>query len=866
MSFRKHLLCLAAAVLILAPLAITVDAAPRVQGEVTLVDRDEQRRSLSDVLVSDGFSFTRSDAQGRYELELHDEARMVMIVNPRGTQPTEALYELLPSEESEADASEAASDTARDLPESIDFELQASTHVAGEPFRFVHVSDIHIGNEYSGDRRRAATVEAVNRLPDPPAFIADTGDVSLDTVERLEITAEALAGFEMPHLPANGNHDRPRAAEFRGATFERLFAPMYYAYTHGDYLFLALPWAEKVDDAYEWSEALLEELRDEFHLVPYFHHWDGFGDRYDDFLELFQAHDARGVLVGHYHIMQILQAEGMPVFNVGAGNSYTRDLGLPSFNVVTAHPDGELEVDRRITRQHQRLELVAPAADAGLIAGHREPLLVSAVDTAYDVAEVEVSVYEAQATGRRLARVALERNGGWAWAGALSVNEQWPGKVRLVVRARDEEGREWPTVDRFIPVRHDMAAVDAPAPRIELGGEWPMLDGNPQRTRHVDESVTPPLRLAWVHADRSFGLSSPIVSDGRVFAGLDNNVSATRAQPSVVALDAVTGDLAWLAELTGRSVRNTLASDGRTLFLQADDGLIQALDWDSGDVRWTAEHMVSQPRRAQIYHSSSPLIVEGTAVTGAGQLYSRLALDDGDRLWDRIEGRGTRGWVPAAPTLGEERVFVNEGRNLRAVDLSSGSTRWERSFAGSLLATPAYADGRLIHLAPGPDRWDISLVALDPETGETQWENVLKHRGMFFNSPAVGDGRAYVADFDELVAVDVANGRVLWRLDLEPLLSEYDYFMAEKLESAALYPDTDYSMITSSLVLAGDFLYVITRTGQLAAIDVREPAIVWRYDLGTYVDSTPAVSGNALFITGRNGALYAFVEDEGASR
>ncbi|MFI6696274.1 PQQ-binding-like beta-propeller repeat protein [Streptomyces sp. NPDC050433] len=171
-------------------------------------------------------------------------------------------------------------------------------------------------------------------------------------------------------------------------------------------------------------------------------------------------------------------------------------------------------------------------------------------------------------------------------------------------------------------------------------------------------------------------------------------------------LDAKNGRPRWTARATGMSL-----NAGAGLVVAGGDGVLTAVDADSGRIRWTYE-MPESPQSA--------LIGDGVVITRdtLGTVYAVHA-DDGRAAWkQRIDYRGS------VRQLGGGMLYVAEadGR-IRALRAATGKQVWSREPGR---ATPGGSFGR-------PEALGLS--------GDTLW----------------------VRGQDQLVyALDAADGRVLW--------------------------------------------------------------------------------------------------------
>ena len=93
------------------------------------------------------------------------------------------------------------------------------------PFSFVQISDTHIGfhkpaNEHVTDTLQT-TINAINALPTPPAFVVHTGDIShLSKPAEFDQAKQLLSQLKVPLFTLPGEHD---TIGDRGKAYEEAF-------------------------------------------------------------------------------------------------------------------------------------------------------------------------------------------------------------------------------------------------------------------------------------------------------------------------------------------------------------------------------------------------------------------------------------------------------------------------------------------------------------------------------------------------------------------------------------------------------------------------------------------------------------------
>lgn len=228
--------------------------------------------------------------------------------------------------------------------------------------------------------------------------------------------------------------------------------------------------------------------------------------------------------------------------------------------------------------------------------------------------------------------------------------------------------------------------------------------------------------------------------------------------------------------------------------------------------------------------------------TGAAEV---LALDakTGKELW-RVKAAAP---MRAAPTIGGGRVYVVTVQNeLIAYNAKDGKQLWRHTglpetagFLGS--ASPAYANGVLIvpHTSGeiyalradnGRQLWSDTIAAVRHVTAVAALTHIRGH-------PVIDRGRVYVVSHSgRLAAIDLRTGSRVWDLDVGALQMPW---------------------------VAGEFVFILTNDGKLAALRRDNGRVKWVTELLRYVDKKkrkktifwvgPVLAGDRLVISGSHG-------------
>ncbi|MGQ9590307.1 MAG: nucleoside hydrolase [Planctomycetota bacterium] len=272
--------------------------------------------------VSDGLRVAKTDASGRYEIDVGpDSGPFLFVTTPPGYWRS-VFY--LPT--AEAAATGAA-----------DFRLDERPQPPR--FRFVFWTDIHLEGGEAAVRKFRRTIEEVNALE--PAFVWAMGDITLEGKAGKRYL-ECLEGLRAPIRNGPGNHEMlVREPNPRGE-FEALFGPTYYSFEWAGIHCVVLDGCEVVSDRQDWtsvhggiSERELRWLEADLEAkprgapvvaaihIPLFTTFSSRGPipkegtapwvvrNAERVHELLRAHEARLVLQGHLHENERLVRDGV---------------------------------------------------------------------------------------------------------------------------------------------------------------------------------------------------------------------------------------------------------------------------------------------------------------------------------------------------------------------------------------------------------------------------------------------------------------------------------------------------------------------------------------------------------------------------
>ena len=356
----------------------------------------------------------------------------------------------------------------------------------------------------------------------------------------------------------------------------------------------------------------------------------------------------------------------------------------------------------------------------------------------------------------------------------------------------------------------------------DSGDDWPAFQYDAANTGYNPSAEGPTGELVerWSFETLGEVVSSPIVVNDTVYVGSKDG--------KVYALDAETGDKEWEYD-TGADIQSSPASDGTTLYIGNQEGTVFAISID-GIEEWTTDF--------------------------DGPVSDALSVVDG------------RLFVP-----------VREVGSLVALDASSGVEEWRSDWDSyAFHAKPAVVDD-VVYSVDNSESYEMR--ARDFGDGE----HLIGYRtgGNLRSQISQNNNTIYLIDNDKIFSVNTIEYESRWNFDFqEPIYNDVEkasltvrgrtlYVAASTASSGYVLSLDDVTgerqwrvelpaSTVSSLVLAGDRVYIGCNDGNVYSFDESDGSEVSAFETGAPVNSTAAVSGGALFIGSDDGYVYA-IED-----
>ena len=352
-------------------------------------------------------------------------------------------------------------------------------------------------------------------------------------------------------------------------------------------------------------------------------------------------------------------------------------------------------------------------------------------------------------------------------------------------------------------------------------GNWASFRGNAQLTGVADAELPDNPQLLWTFQAGDIIESTAAVADGTVYVGALDGI--------LYAIDAQTGEKRWTYQADTHIKASPTFHNGIVYFGDGD-GVFHAVDISTHEMKWQF--------RTDGEIISSANIVGDRVLFGSydGFLYC-LNRENGELLWKfETEGyvHGTPGvWTePARESSGAANFVILTGCDsyLRVINIEDGTQTQQVDLGAYVGASPAISQNRVYCGTYGTE---ILGVALD--TGAITWRyQHPKRQFPFFASAALTEDSVIIGGRDKMVhALSLETGEPVWTY-------------------------TAKSSIESSAVIAGTRAFVGTTRGVLIGLDITTGESVWEFATGASIVASPSVSDGKIYIGTEDGILYCF--------
>ena len=323
----------------------------------------------------------------------------------------------------------------------------------------------------------------------------------------------------------------------------------------------------------------------------------------------------------------------------------------------------------------------------------------------------------------------------------------------------------------------------------------------------------------------------------------------------------------WSRQLTG-GIYSSPVTDGHTLYIGDDIGMMYALDARTGKTEWT---FATGMRIVGSVATDEGVVVFGSA---NDTIYG-LRTADGTPLW-RVP---TKQAVMGAATIYKGVAYIGGGDGcMRAIDIHTGEVKWVfDQLKNYVLTRPLVYRGKLYFGC-----WDTYFYALNLSDGSLVWRWTNgKSNGKLSPAsvwPVASDGKIFITAPDRFwTCLDAETGAQIWRTNQYKVretvgLSEDGKTVYSKcmwddvvaLDAMAREPQVKwvvnagfgYEHDPCMPLEKGGTLWVGTKNGLLIGMNAKTGQVMWRHKIGNSILNTVLpLSGKECIVTSSEGTI-----------
>ncbi|WP_312813651.1 PQQ-binding-like beta-propeller repeat protein [Brevundimonas sp.] len=367
------------------------------------------------------------------------------------------------------------------------------------------------------------------------------------------------------------------------------------------------------------------------------------------------------------------------------------------------------------------------------------------------------------------------------------------------------------------------------------------------------------------------GLAATVASCGTVkralpFVNKDDGPKAVATQGERISILEFEQQLAPSPALSGRDffVPGPQAVTAWTqpgMNAEADTGhVIAAADFT---VAWRRDIGASSDRMKQVM--APPVAADGRVFVMDGEAtVSAVDAASGAVVWKKTVGIGERdsgrrrfgislgggssgGGFGGGMAVADNKVFVSSGyRSVSALNAATGEVVWTHETDLPIHNAPTVSGGRVYVIDV-----DNQLIALDMATGNQSWtyRGITEPARIMRATSVAVSGDTVIAPFSsgQVVALRSTNGQPVW----EEVLSRTSRTNAlSELRDIAGRP-----------VISRGFVYAVSQSGVMQALDIRTGAPRWELPIGGV--NAPLPVGDVVYVVSKTGELTVINRDTG---
>ena len=323
----------------------------------------------------------------------------------------------------------------------------------------------------------------------------------------------------------------------------------------------------------------------------------------------------------------------------------------------------------------------------------------------------------------------------------------------------------------------------------------------------------------------------------------------------------------WHKSLRG-GIYSTPVTDGKSLFVGDDVGVMYSIDQKTGATNWTFD--------TGMRIVGSPAVSDGVVVFGSTN-YNIYGLDakTGEALWHVATNQAVMG----AATIHDGIAYIGGGDGrMFAIDIHTGKVKWSfDELKNYVLTRPLVYEDKLYF-----GTWDTHFYSLNLADGSLvwKWNNGKGNPKLSPASvwPVAANGKVFITAPDRyFTCLDAETGAEIWRTNEYKVretvgLSEdgktvyskcmWDTIVALDATSDdvqlrwASHADFGYEHNPAMPLEKDGVLWVSTKNGLLLGMDAQTGEVRWRHKIGNSILNTPLpLSGKDCIFTSSEGTI-----------
>ena len=323
----------------------------------------------------------------------------------------------------------------------------------------------------------------------------------------------------------------------------------------------------------------------------------------------------------------------------------------------------------------------------------------------------------------------------------------------------------------------------------------------------------------------------------------------------------------WHKSLRG-GIYSTPVTDGKSLFVGDDVGVMYSIDQKTGATNWTFD--------TGMRIVGSPAVSDGVVVFGSTN-YNIYGLDakTGEELWHVATNQAVMG----AATIYEGIAYIGGGDGrMFAIDIHMGKVKWTfDELKNYVLTRPLVYEDKLYF-----GTWDTHFYSLNLADGSLvwKWNNGKSNPKLSPASvwPVAANGKVFITAPDRyFTCLDAETGAEVWRTNAYKVretvgLSEdgktvYSKCMWDTIVALdatcddvqlrwASHADFGYEHNPAMPLEKDGTLWVSTKNGLLLGMDAQTGEVRWRHKIGNSILNTPLpLSGKDCIFTSSEGTI-----------